>query len=595
MNKNYALLLLILFSIPNIKSNKTSSKSLRKLEKIEVTYSKIENYVAIGTVLQFDIILEGNPNLGNIPYYLTITFRGQERSSTCHLISSSKLRCKYDCGEHYYNRIYLQSTQNCLPNDTISIKNLEYQSIQQTINLAFKNATIEYFNEYNPRYYMFKILIEDTTIPDNSYLSFDAKFKESNQAVDCTFSASIKTLICKYTSSYIFQKFLKEKDRGSIKWNNPEIIEDSVRVIIKQVKNIYANNAYFDNGKWTFSIYMNSNLDFPGYYFTLNVLRYEPLKYEPYKKTVALCKRETSVNSFCIIQEENQNPKDYLRVDYNQTGASIYFLNENKDTPSITHIKKKLKFVKVYELKFENNVWQFKIQVDIVPGETDILKDGEHLRTTIFLGLTIRYAWCTYSDSKKILLCERQEENQKITDELTSFICSDGMGSIIWINLDCKKYIQIKIPLETELTYVLSYSLKYAYIKWKFKLDVKPLNYIPGDSLIVIDILSDDNQYTVAECDKFLDSEDGITTFNCNCTSLDSTKSFKIINTKKSGSVIWKGLKAPSTIYTSENKTELLKNIQDNSQNNENNENNNSFMMKINYLLLFVLIANFIK
>jgi hypothetical protein len=59
--------------------------------------------------------------------------------------------------------------KNCLPNDTISIKNLEYQSIQQTINLAFKNATIEYFNECDPRYYMFKILIEDTTIPDNSY------------------------------------------------------------------------------------------------------------------------------------------------------------------------------------------------------------------------------------------------------------------------------------------------------------------------------------------------------------------------------------------------------------------------------------------
>jgi hypothetical protein len=169
------------------------------------------------------------------------------------------------------------------------------------------------------------------------------------------------------------------------------------------------------------------------------------------------------------------------------------------------------------------------------------------------------------------------------------------MGSTNWTNLDCHKYIQIKIPLETELAYVLSYSLKYVNVKWIFKLDVKPLNYIPDESLIVLDILSDDNQYTVAECDKILDSEDGITTFNCRCNSLDNTKSFKIINTKKSGSVIWKGLKAPSTIYTSENKTELLKNIQDNSQNNENNENNNSFMMKINYLLLFVLIANFIK
>ena len=130
MNNNYALLLLILFSIPNIKSNKTSSKNLRKLEKIEVSYSKIENYVIIGTVLQFDIILEGNPNLGNTLHYFTISFKGEFKTSTCQLISSSKLRCKYDCGEHYYNSIYLYSSQDCLPTDTISIKNLEYLHLQ---------------------------------------------------------------------------------------------------------------------------------------------------------------------------------------------------------------------------------------------------------------------------------------------------------------------------------------------------------------------------------------------------------------------------------------------------------------------------------
>ena len=268
--------------------------------------------------------------------------------------------------------------------------------------MTYKNATIEYFHEYDPHYYIFKILIEDTTIADNGFLSLDVQIKENNVTAGCTYSASIKTLICKYTTSTAYlQKFIKEQQLGSIKWNNPQISEDSVRVIIKQVTNLYASNAYFDNGKWTFSVSMSSNLNFPGYYFTLNILVYEPLKSKPYKKTVALCKRETSVNSFCIIQEENQNPKDFLRVDYNQTGASIYFFNEKKDPMPISPIYKKLKFVKVYELKFENNVWQFKIQVDIVPGETDILKDGEHIRTTIFLGLTIRYAWCTYSRFKK--------------------------------------------------------------------------------------------------------------------------------------------------------------------------------------------------
>lgn len=239
--------------------------------------------------------------------------------------------------------------------------------------------------------------------------------------------------------------------------------------------------------------------------------------------------------------------------------------------------------------------WQFKIEVDIVPKQTDILKDGEFVRTTILTGLRLEYVGCTYSDSKKILFCEREKINQNITDELVTLYCAYGVGNTKWINLDCEKAIFIKIPLETELTYVLSYSLKYSYKQWRFKLDVKPLNHIPDNALIVIDILSDDNQYTVADCEKILVSGEGITTFNCNCSSLNSTKSFKIINTKKSGSVTWKELKAPATIYTGENKEELLKNPQESSQKNEKNENNNSLMMKINYLLLFVLIVFFIK
>ena len=233
-----------------------------------------------------------------------------------------------------------------------------------------------------------------------------------------------------------------------------------------------------------------------------------------------------------------------------------------------------------------------KIEVDIVPEQTDILKDREHVRTSILTGLGYGNAWCAYSDSKKILFCEREEKNQKSTDKLVALYCINGMGYTKWINLDCKNSVIIKIPLETELTYVLSYSLKYSYIKWIFKLDVKALNHIQDNAPIVIDILSDDNQYKITECEKILDSEDDITTFNCNCSSLDSAKSFKIVNTKKSGSFIWKKLKAPATIYTGENKEELLKNPQDNSQ---KNENNNSLMMKINYLLLFVLIVIFIK
>ena len=110
--------------------------------------------------------------------------------------------------------------------------------------MTYRNATIEYFHEYDPHYYIIKILIEDTTIEDNGYLTLDINFEDYHSRASCNYTTSIKTLICKISSSSgILKKFITEQISGSIKWNNPEISEDSVRVIIKQVSNLYDKDS----------------------------------------------------------------------------------------------------------------------------------------------------------------------------------------------------------------------------------------------------------------------------------------------------------------------------------------------------------------
>lgn len=101
------------------------------------------------------------------------------------------------------------------------------------------------------------------------------------------------------------------------------------------------------------------------------------------------------------------------------------------------------------------------------------------------------------------------------------------------------------------LTYQNSYYLKYddSKSKWTFKLLVKSTNLnIPGDSLITIDILYDESQKTIAQCEKNnATSTYESATFTCEC-ELTNDKTLKLTNNKESGSITWNGLTEGTSI-----------------------------------------------
>lgn len=91
------------------------------------------------------------------------------------------------------------------------------------------------------------------------------------------------------------------------------------------------------------------------------------------------------------------------------------------------------------------------------------------------------------------------------------------------------------------LTYKNSYYLKYddSKGKWTFKLFVENKTLlIPGDSLITIDILYDESQKTIAQCEKNNATSTAYKSaiFTCEC-QLSNDKTLKLAKNKESGSI----------------------------------------------------------
>ena len=158
-----------------------------------------------------------------------------------------------------------------------------------------------------------------------------------------------------------------------------------------------------------------------------------------------------------------------------------------------------LKFDKIYDYKFDNNKWIFKIEVTAEDDAALIVRDGLNVTVALFREPNDYYtASCIFDGS--ILSCGNDYINQYY-DDLYYFVFQKSVGSVTWSNKQDEE--KAKIPLEIELTHVLSYYLAYKESKWTFKMTVKPSEVgIPAKSLITIDILYDENQNTIAECDE---------------------------------------------------------------------------------------------
>ena len=553
----YILLLLVCFSFTN--SDKISSKNLRKLVGTNLSFSRAENLRYESDQLKFDLALSQAPSLSDGNYQLTIKIKEEKVSSTCTYVSTdpNKLSCVYNSDVPHYASIVFPDRNNVLSTDTISIQLLSPSTLYttDTISLTYKNAVMQ-LNVVGTDYiYNIQVYLDDAQNPisltDQSYLDLGLDIATGYSVAGCTYSSSYKMLDCNIKGSKNQKvKFITDKKNGAIKWTNTAFSDESVILKLEAQTNIYGYNLDFINNQWNFNIYMtNTNMGFTGYYYKMNVILKKTDNTE--QTANALCYRTNANAHKCTLSEGTQTKDDLVYINHIQTESTLSFKNNFLIEDKIMSRIITLKFIDAYELKYESNKWNFKIKAEAEGEAASILREGLNVTVALYKSSTNYTASCIYKSENEFFSCKWDLGNQDATD-LISLVPQKSVGSVTWSNIkDSTEYI--KIPLDIELTHVLSFDLAYEENKWIFRIDAKPSVKIPAESFIKIDILYDTDKYTLAKCVGISAPGGSVsaaaqTTYVCECDTLDDTTSFQISNTQNKGSVSWKSLSEPITI-----------------------------------------------
>ena len=195
-------------------------------------------------------------------------------------------------------------------------------------------------------------------------------------------------------------------------------------------------------------------------------------------------------------------------------------------------ISASLKFIKVYDLIYKDKKWSFKIKTNSeLPNQANVLVD-------IFVvsksdSTSSETADCIYN--KKILSCTRTAYAQYDTD-LIKLSGVKNKGTVDWENLNLK---ELKIPLNTTMTYSKSYGLFFAN-KWNFMIDAKTIGGIPYYSKAYIDILHNSVE-TTATCEILGNYAQYMTNISCvsDYEIQSENDEIKINPKKKYGSIEW--------------------------------------------------------
>ena len=204
-----------------------------------------------------------------------------------------------------------------------------------------------------------------------------------------------------------------------------------------------------------------------------------------------------------------------------------------------------LNFIKAYDLIFEDNKWKFKISTDTeMPNESNVLVD-------IFIVQNIdtiqrKTAYCIYN--KKILSCENNYYPNN--NDLIKLAVIKYQGTIEWENL---RVSEIKIPLNTTMSYIKSYGLFFAN-KWNFMIDAKTITPVPNYSKAIIDIVHNSVE-TTATCEILGNFANYITNISCVSDYENQSENdiIKLNSNKKYGSIQWK-----SKLTSSQRKIETI-------------------------------------
>ena len=551
MIKNYYILVLLILLL-SFNYAKSSSKNLRKLTNTEISISEATKLTNEGKILKFAISWTGISDLApETTCDLKILYKKAEPTASCSF-DGSKLNCEYNCNEAYYGSIKIPtSTIDLDGENTLQIKN--ELTLQQTVELTYQKAYVLFYSTLSTTIYEFQIYVGENDIEDNAFYQLDILYNgNNNKVLDCEYTTSTTTpsekyLKCTYQANKVnLLQLTGTQNDGSIKWKNEPIPNFEKDVKLKfEVKKIYGYNLSLDGNKWKFYLHSSEiNVEKEGYYYTINVLISKSSN-DADISAKALCKT-INYHSECTIEynlsgEEEQQSNYLIYLSNDQTDATIIVKDDSLKQKKIISREITLNFVKAYYLQYTDKLWKFKIDIT-----DDGLREGLNVTIDLSEGTFGRTASCTHSN--KILSCVKDQTVSQF--ELIYLVFQKKSGSVTWKNKDSTSP-KIKIPFEMTLTYQNSYYLKYddSKSKWTFKLFVKNQNLnIPRDSLITIDILYDESQKTIAQCEKNNSTSTfQSATFTCEC-ELTNDKTLKLTNNKESGSITWNGLTEGTSI-----------------------------------------------
>ena len=532
----YLSLLLICFSLLNA----NNLRNLDDIPKVSFSSAGTLTYDLVNNKLSFDIILKSNTNvIDGTNYKLTIIYKGEKKVSDCTYSSSGfKLSCSYTPDIGFYGPIELAKTTETNTESTITLDLTSRRTLQQEVSIQFVKAYNLEFNENN-YFWSFNIEIIKGQLPDNSFFQVDYISDRTPKSIaNCTLSENILNCKMKGNSDQEFIKLNKNRESGSISWSNSNVVDVEnilYNLIIESNTWIRGIGSEFIDNKWKYiiqyQIYFTN-----GYYYTMNTILKKTDDTEV--KALTKCLIFKSYYHECIVQTDNQLETDFLYLTRENDGTSIVFQNENVLKQNIFIPRNvSLTLEKAYDLEFKSSKWQFKIDV----AETSLRND---MKVTIDIGTKGTTSYdisCLFSG--KTLDCLDEQSNQHDYDYF-ELVFQKKFGSVTWKGKD-ENSGRMKIPLKIELTYISSYLLIHNGTFWNFKLDATLPYVIPVDSLILIDIKSNDNNL-LAMCQGNTQNAKNVkATFSCAC-ELDNNSPLLINKNKIIGSVSWKNITGDS-------------------------------------------------
>ena len=471
----------------------------QKINLLIVDISQVYNLHFQNNSWKFTIELF-NKMSTNKTFLLDIFINDTNGSANCTL-NNGILDCEVI--SEYQNEYSLIKLSSNIKGD---IKLNNFQSfIPLNIKLEFNNIyDLLYEGYYNNRDFKINCTIneEKKIIPENSTFTVDIKYDSNKNMAECkkdNITGQTMILSCKTKIRVPFDSLISlsnnKSNYSSITWENgiPDNLEVfiSTNLNVKNVINLIYNN---NTRKWNFDINLNKYY----YNYPLNSKVKIDLKYNEENITATCVYTPNNQYKFlCIPNVENQNETDYFEIIKNKKqGTVTYSITNEKDLIILS--SPNFKFIRAYDLIYNNSKWNFKIKVSdgyllekrstLVEFRVDYF---DYYNYYNYYNHYYKTAICIFNSS--IVLCQSLSDNDKYDTRGIYLVNNRTSGFIKWSNLFKNEPIYVTL-LNITLNNVFGC---YMNKKWKFNIkyeDPYKRNYI--NNHVLVDILVNNKSST---------------------------------------------------------------------------------------------------